>query len=96
MYTNEQTQQDREATRHLLSYLSSRAKNMWLAVCVWKSPIDSSLEHREGYFLTYNEAEQFYNMLDTTYEKWPALNPQLFLFYTDEKICQQVNEKLVK
>lgn len=69
---------------------------MWLAVCVWKSPIDSSLEHREGYFLTYNEAEQFYNRLNTTCSKWTALNLQLYLFYTDEKICEQVTEKLVK
>lgn len=84
MYTNEQIQKDREYTRNLLKDLSSRNNDMWLVVCIWRSPVDGSLEHRQGWFLDFLEADQFRNMLEETYKKLPGVDHQTYCFHTDK------------
>lgn len=84
MYTNEQIQKDREYTRNLLKDLSSRNNDMWLVVCIWRSPVDGSLEHRQGWFLDFVEADQFRNMLEETYKKLPGVDHQTYCFHTDK------------
>lgn len=95
MHTNEQIQKDREYTRNLLKNLASRADNMWLVVCIWRSPIDGSLEHRQGWFLDFAEADQFRNMLDATYRKLPGLDHQTYCFHTDKEIIDEVFGRLI-
>lgn len=95
MYTNEQIQKDREYTRNLLKNLASRADNMWLVVCIWRSPIDGSLEHRQGWFLDFAEADQFRNMLEGTYKKLPGLDHQTYCFHTDKEIIEEVFDSLI-
>lgn len=95
MYTNEQIQKDREYTRNLLKNLASRADNMWLVVCIWRSPIDGSLEHRQGWFLDFAEAEKFRNMLEDTYKKLPGLDHQTYCFHTHKEIIEKVFDSLI-
>lgn len=84
MYTNEQIQKDREYTRNLLEDLSSRNNDMWLVVCIWRSPVDGSLKHRQWWFLDFVEADQFRNMLEETYKKLPGVDHQTYCFRTDK------------
>ncbi len=95
MYTDEQIQKDREYTRNLLKDLSSRNNDMWLVVCIWRSPVDGSLEHRQGWFLDFVEADKFRNMLEDTYKKLPGLHHHTYCFHTDEDIVRMVCDKLV-
>lgn len=92
MYTNEQIQKDREYTRNLLKDLSSRNNDMWLVVCIWRSPVDGSLEHRQGWFLDFVEADQFRNMLEETYKK---VDPQTYCFHTDKEIIEAVLDRFI-
>lgn len=95
MYTNEQIQKDREYTRNLLKDLSSRNNDMWLVVCIWRSPVDGSLEHRQGWFLDFVEADQFRNMLEETYKKLPGVDHQTYCFHTDKEIIDEVFDRMI-
>lgn len=95
MYTNEQIQKDREYTRNLLKDLSSRNNDMWLVVCIWRSPIDGSLEHRQGWFLDFVEADQFRNMLEETYKKFPGVDHQTYCFHTDKEVIDSVFDRMI-
>lgn len=95
MYTNEQIQKDREYTRNLLKDLSSRNNDMWLVVCIWRSPVDGSLEHRQGWFLDFVEADQFRNMLDGTCRKLLGVDYQTYCFHTDKEIIEAVLDSLI-
>lgn len=95
MYTNEQIQKDREYTRNLLKDLSSRNNDMWLVVCIWRSPVDGSLEHRQGWFLDFVEADKFRNMLEDTYKKLSGLNHQTYCFHTDKEIIEAVLDRFI-
>lgn len=95
MYTNEQIQEDREYTRNLLKDLSSRNNDMWLVVCIWRSPVDGSLEHRQGWFLDFVEADQFRNMLEETYKKLPGVDYQTYCFHTDKEIIEAVFDRMI-
>lgn len=92
---NEQLQKRREYNRALLKDLASRADNMWLVVCIWRSPIDGSFTHREGWFLDFVEADKFRNMLDETYKKLPGLNHQTYCFHTDKEIIEAVFDRFI-
>lgn len=92
---NEQLQKRREYIRNLLKDLASRADNMWLVVCVWVSPIDGSLEHRQGWFLDFSEADEFRNMLEETYTKLLGLDHQTYCFHTDKEIIDEVFGRLI-
>lgn len=96
MYTDEQIQKYLENTQSLLKNLASRANNMWVVVCVWRSPVDGSLEHRQGWFTDFIEAEKFSNMLDATYKQLPGLKHHTYCFYNDEDSVHMVCEQLVK
>lgn len=95
MYTDEQIQKYLENTQSLLKNLASRANNMWVVVCVWRSPVDGSLEHRQGWFTDFIEADKFRNMLDATYKQLPGVDHQTYCFHTDKEMIESVFDKMI-
>ena len=82
MYTEEQIKKDREFVATVMTDLCNRAKDMWVVCCIWESPITHMLEHREGFFLDYMEAEIFHDMLEDTYETKYHLRHEVYISRT--------------